>query len=72
MNYGGSYDLGMAKLSFTSTKIEGAGATSTVETVATSRQYSVRVPVGAYELVASTGGIKKNTGATINLSLIHI
>ena len=24
------------------------------------------MPVGAYELVASTGGIKKNTGATIN------
>jgi len=66
MNYGGSYDLGMAKLSFTMAKVEGAGATSTVESVTKSRQYSVRVPVGAYELVASTGGIKKNTGATIN------
>ena len=66
MNYGGSYDLGMAKLSFTMAKVEGAGATSTVESVTKSRQYSVRVPVGAYELVASTGGIKKETGATIN------
>ena len=66
MTYGGSYDLGMAKLSFTMAKVEGAGATSTVESVTKSRQYSVRVPVGAYELIASTGGIKKNTGATIN------
>jgi len=66
MTYGGSYDLGMAKLSFTMAKNEGAGATSTVESVTKSRQYSVRVPVGAYELVASTGGLKKNTGATIN------
>ena len=66
MTYGGSYDLGMAKLSFTMAKVEGAGATSTVESVTKSRQYSVRVPVGAYELVASSGGIKKNTGATIN------
>jgi predicted porin len=66
MTYGGSYDLGMAKLSFTMAKVEGAGATSTVESVTKSRQYSVRVPVGAYELVASTGGIKKETGATIN------
>jgi predicted porin len=66
MTYGGSYDLGMAKLSFTMAKVEGAPATSTAESVTKSRQYSVRVPVGAYELVASTGGIKKNTGATIN------
>lgn len=66
MTYGGSYDLGMAKLSFTMSKVEGAGSTATVESVNKTRQYSVRVPVGAYELVASTGGIKRNTGATIN------
>lgn len=66
MTYGGSYDLGMAKLSFTMSKVEGAGSTATVESVNKTRQYSVRVPVGAYELIASTGGIKRNTGATIN------
>jgi len=66
MTYGGSYDLGMAKLSFTMAKVEGAPASSTVEEVRKSRQYSVIVPVGAAELVASTGGIKRNTGATIN------
>ena len=66
MTYGGSYDLKVAKLSFTMAKNEGAPASSTVESVTKSRQYSVIVPVGAAELVASTGGIKRNTGATIN------
>ena len=66
MTYGGSYDLGMAKLSFTMSKVEGAGATATVESVNKTRQYSVRVPVGAYELVASTGGLKRTTSGAIN------
>jgi predicted porin len=70
MTYGGSYDLGMAKLSFTMARVESTPATGTVaapaDFVVKSRQYSVRVPVGAFELIGSTGGIKKNTGATIN------
>jgi predicted porin len=28
------------------------------------------VPVGAFELIGSTGGIKKNTGATINNDVV--
>ena len=66
ITYGASYDLGMAKLSFTMAKADGAPATSTTESTTKSRQYSVIVPVGAFELIGSTGGIKKNTGATID------
>ena len=66
MTYGGSYDLGVAKLSFTMAKVEGAPASATAESVVKSRQYSVKVPVGAFELIASTGGLKKTTGTTLN------
>lgn len=65
-NYGASYDLGMAKLSYTGAKVEGASALSTTESVTKANQFSVKVPVGAFELLASTGNAKKTTGTTLN------
>jgi predicted porin len=65
-NYGVSYDLGVAKLSYTGGKVEGASATSTTESVTKANQISVKVPFGAAELVASTGSAKKTTGTTLN------
>jgi predicted porin len=65
-NYGVSYDLGVAKLSYTGGKVEGASTSSTTETVTKANQISVKVPFGAADLVASTGSAKRTTGTTLN------
>jgi len=60
-NYGVSYDLGMAKLSYTGAKNEGALSSSLDKSTYKANQFSIKVPVGAIELLASTGGISKTT-----------
>ncbi len=66
MTYGGSYDFGMAKITYTGAKQEGATSTSTAESVVKANQYTLFVPVGAAQFFVSTGNAKRTTGATVN------
>jgi len=65
-NLGASYNFGVATVTYTAARVEGAPASSTSESKVETGQLSLKVPVGAMELVASTGGAKKTTGTTVN------
>lgn len=64
-NMGASYDFGAAVLSATMGRLnDGGSATATAESTTKAQQLSIKVPVGAVELMASTGSAKKTTAGT--------
>jgi predicted porin len=55
-NFGASYNLGMATVSFTTGRLDNGGsATTTTATKTNAQQFSVKVPFGATDLLISTG-----------------
>ena len=61
---GASYDFGMAKVSYVGGQLKGPRATSMTSDTVKANQYAITVPVGAAVLFASTGNLKRTTGAT--------
>jgi predicted porin len=61
---GASYDFGMAKVSYVGGQLKGPRATSMTSDTVKANQYAITVPVGAAVLFASTGNLRRTTGAT--------
>ena len=66
---GGSYDFGVARVTYVGSQNEGASTTAvslTTKSEVRANQYTVYVPFGAATFFASMGDIKRTTGATVN------